>query len=400
MRWLFTEDCDRAERLRREAVEAQISAFWTAFADAADHLKKVVEGTDAWDPTDWMNQLVWPIEAGIIWELGAVRDGNAHLVLTAESTHSIRPLINRMLELKPTIPGWEVHAWRPPENESKVAELFLARSGGVTLDQLRFEARPGDHRRLDLGIYCDAYSPGDRQATALAGFAAELILGEHEFYRWIGDIRIEEVEGDEPSFIGRFFTQSKRSGRSLGELVRAVSTHRGDLRQHRLLDGDLWSSNWGAREYRSQEAEDYTGHSDLYLAKTPVPELWDAAYAAVPFFSECFGQARFGYVKVDGKGDSRSELKDADAIAAVIQETLAARGLGQVVGVGEGRRYHYIDLAMNDVAKVVEALRDAMHPANPPLRTWLLFHDAEWADEWVGLYEESPSPPRWGGTVG
>ncbi|MCO4743708.1 MAG: hypothetical protein KC912_02895 [Proteobacteria bacterium] len=400
MRWVFTADADRAERKKREAVELQIQAFWTAFSDAADHLRAVVEGKDAWDPTDWMNQLIWPIDAGIIWEMGLDGQGGARLILTAEATHSIRPLIAHVLQLAPKVPGWTVLAWRPATDLAKVRELFEARSGGLALDDVRFEARPGDHRRLDLGIFAASLSEGDRSGAVLAGFAAELLLGEQDFYRWTGDINVEESDDDEPSFIGRFFAKPKQPGRAMSEIVRAVSQHRSDQRQRDPLAGDLWSQAWTEREYRSQEAEDYSGHSDLYLAKTPVPELWDAAYAATPFFSECFGRARFGYLKIDGKGDARCELKDADSIAAVVQETLAARGLGTVVGIGEGRRYHYVDLAMTDVEAAVEAVRDALHPANPSLRSWLLFHDDEWTDEWIGLYVESPEPPSWKGSVG
>lgn len=400
MRWVFTADSDRAEQKRRKAVEDKMATFWAAFEDAADHLLSVVEGRDAWDPTDWMNQLLWPIEAGIIWELGAVRNGRAHLVLTAEATHSIRPLISRLIELAPEIPGWEVHGWRPPESEGRIAELLAARAKGLKLDAIRFEGRPGDHRRLDLGIFCDEFSPGDRAGAGLAGFVAELVLGEKDFYRWIGDVEVEESEGDEPSFIGRFFAKPKAVGRAMTDLKRAVSNHKSDLRQRQFPVANSYAGEWSSREYRTMEAEDYTGRSDMYGAKTPAPELWDAAHSELPFFSDCFGSSTFCYLKVDGQGDARSQLPGGDALAGTLQEVLSARGLGAVVGVGEGRRYHYVDLALTDVHAALEAMRDVLHPANLPLRSWLLFHDAEWTDEWVGVFEASPPPPRWGGVVG
>jgi hypothetical protein len=27
-------------------------------------------------------------------------------------------------------------------------------------------------------------------------------------------------------------------------------------------------------------------------------------------------------------------------------------------------------------------------------RSWLLFHDAHLADEWIGIYEDTPPPPK------
>ncbi|TNE89602.1 MAG: hypothetical protein EP330_10550 [Deltaproteobacteria bacterium] len=399
MRWLFTADSDRSERKRREAVEARIATLWAAFADAADHLALVVDGKDAWDPTDWMNQLVWPIEAGIIWEIGRLPSGECELVLTAEATHSLRPLIDFVVARAPAIPGWKIATWREPATAAKANQLFSARAG-FSLDELRFEARPGDHRRLDLSFYCDKLTPGDAKHARLAGFATELMLGEREFYRWVGDIRIDESESDEPSFIGRFFTKSSRQGRAMSELGRALAAHRNDQRQRRVELSNLWNQPWAERDYRTQEAEDYSGHADMYAAKTPLPEVWDAAYSPEPFFSECFASAHFCYLKVDNQGDARSQLQSAEAMAGVLQETLAMRGLGGVTGVGEGRRYHYVDLALDDVAKGIDVIRDLLQPANPHLRSWLLFHDAEWADEWIGLFEESPPPPSWAGTVG
>ena len=63
-------------------------------------------------------------------------------------------------------------------------------------------------------------------------------------------------------------------------------------------------------------------------------------------------------------------------------------------GSGQGMRYWYVDLALLDVDASISAIQSALTAGNIPFRTWVLFYDREWADEWVGMYDETPPPQR------
>ena len=38
-------------------------------------------------------------------------------------------------------------------------------------------------------------------------------------------------------------------------------------------------------------------------------------------------------------------------------------------------------------------MRPVLREGRAPVRSWLLFFDPELADEWVGIWDETPPPP-------
>ena len=79
---------------------------------------------------------------------------------------------------------------------------------------------------------------------------------------------------------------------------------------------------------------------------------------------------------------------------AVQARKLRPARAGCVIGGGTGLRYSYIDLALTDVRRGSDLVRQRLRAGNVPKRSWLLFHDCEWAREWVGVWDDTPRPPR------
>lgn len=67
--------------------------------------------------------------------------------------------------------------------------------------------------------------------------------------------------------------------------------------------------------------------------------------------------------------------------------------LGCCFGGGAELRYSYIDLALTDVNKGIQATRRRLQSGKVPKRSWILFFDSDVAAEWVGVYDDSPPPP-------
>ena len=76
-----------------------------------------------------------------------------------------------------------------------------------------------------------------------------------------------------------------------------------------------------------------------------------------------------------------------------IDEALVPAGLGGTIGGGTGRRYSYAELALADVDRSLPVLRERIQAAGVPSQSWLLFHDSELAEEWVGLHGATTPPP-------
>jgi hypothetical protein len=56
-------------------------------------------------------------------------------------------------------------------------------------------------------------------------------------------------------------------------------------------------------------------------------------------------------------------------------------------------RYSYIDLALTDVNKGIQAITQRLRAGKIQKRAWIQFFDSDWAAEWVGVYDDTPPPP-------
>jgi len=83
------------------------------------------------------------------------------------------------------------------------------------------------------------------------------------------------------------------------------------------------------------------------------------------------------------------------AVEDALDEALVGSQLGAVISGGTGRIYSYIDLALAEVRPAIAVIRDVLRKGNIPVRTWLLFHDGRWRNEWLGVWEDTPAPPPW-----
>jgi hypothetical protein len=121
-----------------------------------------------------------------------------------------------------------------------------------------------------------------------------------------------------------------------------------------------------------------------------------ATCSGVSFCSERFSRVgeMFCYLKIDGgDGLDAAHFGDRGDIEDGLDAALIPAELGCVVGGGTGKMYAYIDLALLDVLAAAEAIRTVLRKGNINRRTWLLFHDADLADEWIGIYDDTPAPP-------
>jgi hypothetical protein len=75
-----------------------------------------------------------------------------------------------------------------------------------------------------------------------------------------------------------------------------------------------------------------------------------------------------------------------------LDRALRAAKLGAVVGNGIGVLHSYVDVALGDAEAAVPTLRKVAKSSGLDKRSWLLFCDGEWRDEWVGLFDDAPEP--------
>jgi hypothetical protein len=145
-----------------------------------------------------------------------------------------------------------------------------------------------------------------------------------------------------------------------------------------------------------KHSDDYPRRLDLLAASSyAFSRMWQASDDTSDFSSNRYSNDAevLCYLKVDGV--EGSAYSDRLKLESGLAESLVPQKLGSVVGGGTGIRYAYVDLALKlqTIDESVSAIRDLAKSARLPKRSWILFFDAAWQHEWIGLFEDTPAPP-------
>jgi hypothetical protein len=381
MRWKFAGDTARADKLRL------IDDWWLAFQSKTAQLDALFRNREKWDLPQWMYDHLGAIDENLCWEFGAGVNGGHRLVITPESRRELRPLVETILARAPKLAGWEFYPYRLAETVTQ-AQGMLEAFGLPPLPDARVLATPGAHNLIDLTFLAPTVQDIDDERALHAAFKlTEVILGEDVLDSWIGGIRFEKA------------TTPALDAVALSEMRRSVEKCISQMKENLPLH-PAWHDESAARgtvwQLEPQRHTDYAGQLDMFVGRSMHPDMWMAAHSDAPFYSERFSAhgETFCYVKIDGTVDLSGELfKDKAEIENALDAVLIPAKTGAGVGGGTGLRYSYIDLALSDLEKGISQIIGVLREGKINERTWILFFDDIYREEWVGVWDHSPPPP-------
>ena len=387
--WKFVNPQDRSAQRRRQALLTKIDAWWQEFAAKTADLEALFGNRKKWDLAGWMQRNLQGIDDRLMWEFGPNHaTGATRLVITPESQRALRPLIETIFERAPSLPGWEYLAYRPPESEEVARQMVEARIGVSLPKAVTVRASAGELNRIDVTFESPGFPRSDKEQAFHQTFVAlESLLGEEVLDKWIGTINVERSKP------GRHSLSLERLKNTVNALI--VSSR--DQMPRRPLHSEPMPEKWSGVELKPQPEDDYVAQSDLLVAVTPFPQILLASLHDTSFYSERFTRCaeHFAYLKIDSaeetgpmSPDDRGEIEDE------LESALRPAGVATVVGGGTGLRYSYIELALTDVARTAEIIRPILRNRKVSKRSWLLFCDCDWHDEWLAIWDDTPAPPR------
>lgn len=399
MRWLYCEAND-ADAPSRAAVLQRIDEWWAAFLNKESAIRSLFKQHGEWDLVDWVRENLNKVDARLMWEFGpAVNSAGHRLVITPESYKHLRPLVSVILSRAPQLDGWEFYSYRLPESIEQSALAVRGRTGG-DLDGFKVRVRTGEGHRIDLTYVSPTCAgPTDQQALNEAFVATEELLGEQLLDKWIGLIEVDQLPRD--SSLPRLFRKPSASLLPVSRLTPTVNALLDAIRDqmHRspLYEIDVRCPRhpWSCLERQPPEvAEDHSARKDLFVLTTGYTAMSLAAQNDRAFYSERF--SRFGetfcYLKIDSVSGRRT-IEEREELETAIDQALVPAKIGRTIAGGSGLRYTYIDLAVTDVRRAIQLLRSTL-AGKVPIRSWILFFEPDYADEWVGLSPGTPQPPR------
>jgi len=405
MRIFYRDPHNRTESASYSELLARIDKWWEAFEATKEKI------LDSFKPEmaalrndwlhEWMEQNLQAIHPELMYEFGPAIEGKGHrLVITPEVDTHLRPLVDLLLQRRPSLDGWEFYTYRPPESV-ELANWTVEGRTKRSLNGCLVTAVMGQFRRINVTVYSPHCSgPDDQESQAASFIAAESLLGEERLDKWCG--AVETVPLPKVGVLGKLLgSQSKERGgprplpldRLVPTFDALIASNSEQLPNRPYADIARDSSHsYAALEISSADPNGEFPWSDMFTAITSDVALWEAAHNGVPFYSCRFSRFNetFAFLKIEGlySSDARGEIEDA------INEALLLSNLGGVIGGGAGSNFSYIDLALTDVRKAAAAMFAKLRERKLPFRTWLLFFDKHLSAEWIGLYPETPPPPH------
>jgi hypothetical protein len=385
--WLFADSHNGAAARHKQEVIAKIDAWWKEFQTHVDDLKGLFSNQKRWDLPGWMQQHLQGIDERLMWEFGPDYVLGGHrLVITPEAKRTLRPVVETMLERAPKLPGWSFLAYRPPESEEIARKMVQARVGQLLPEPITVRASVGDLHRIDLTFESPDFPRRDQDTPLQQAFVAvESLLGEELLDKWVGAIDTERTKP------GKHSLRPDRLKDTVDALIGSV---------HDQLPKEHYAATpppdkGAVIRLQPEERDDYPGKSDMLVASTMRPDILLATLKDPSFYSQRYSRhgERFAYLKIDGSDPGDMKFQDRTEMEDAIDPALREARVGCVHGGGTGLRYSYIDLVLSDVSRGYQVIRDVLRQGRIPHRTWLLFCDCEWRDEWLGIWDDTPAPP-------
>lgn len=400
MRWKYLIPATDADQATRGDALRAMDAWWDAFSENADALDAYYTDSREFDVVGFTRRWLAPVPGDLCWEYGPSIAGEGHrLIITPEGDHALRPMVDELIARAPRLPRWEFYGYRMPDSADQAL-----RTAGAISRYAASHAMPlvgvqvGRHNRIDLTFQLSASEVDAHEG--LRGFlfrVVEQLVGEELLDKWIGHVGPAEDDEAIATRPSAAVVPAERLKATVDAVIAAVREQLPPLPRHATAAAIGEDGEWISYSLTPpDEAEDYARWYDQYVGVTAEQALIFATRSGASFCSDRFSRVgeTFCYLKIDGgDGLDPEHFADRGEVEDAINAALITAKLGCVVGGGTGRMYSYIDLALTDVHAAIDALRGVLRRGNINHRSWLLFHDADLVNEWVGLYDDAPAPP-------
>jgi hypothetical protein len=390
MRIRFVDAGDEPALARRARLDERILALW-------QEIEKAAESGSSSEVERVARRELGALDAELACEVSAPDEhAPMRLVLSARGNPRLRPLVAAILAKAP-----ERSRLMPVGERSaldQTAALARARAAsGLELGGTRVRAGFTRGHLLSIAIHDPAFSgvPAGKARRA-AELVCEGLLGERLLDDWVESVDAVPLAGSGPLRVLNTAADTALL-EPLAELLPKVRAG---------IDGLLaglpdrpchvrQQADWTMFETQPELSDDWAEQDDLVMATTSMPEMLKSFLQGAPFHSGRFSRhgERFCYLKIDALGlDGRARLEQRSALEDALDRALVPEGHGCVIGNGFGVRYSYVNLALSDLDGALAAVRRIARELRAPERSWLLFFDAELAEEWVGVWPRALPP--------
>ena len=391
MRWKFQDSANIAESAQRQKLMNRIDQWWDEFQHRTDDLDAMFLGKSDWDVVTWVESKLFLIHEDLSWEFRPSSVAGKHeLAFSPDQNPGLVELCQQIVKRAPDVPGWQFDLFRQAISVEDCLQR-TAEATGIDLSNATVSMHEGRANQIDFVFHFDRLPPDEDVLFESLLIATEMLVGEQQMMGWVGTfdaIDTEPADDDKLRFV--------RMSQVPSAFQTAQENIKDRLETESYVDR-IDQLQWAAFELKPAEAIDYADRDDLLTAVTCDPDLAAATFEAQAFASARFSRTgeTFCYIKVDERGAVDSGFAEREDMEEAIRATLESQELGCLVGSGTGLRYTYLEVALTDLDNALLAIRETLQEGQVSRRSWVLFHDAVWQNEWFSIYEGA-SGPFWG----
>lgn len=390
-RWRFCDGFVDGEFEDRERIMNAIESFWSSLEEHGPALLSAIRGAEPTYFQFWADEHLEPIDPKLGWELGPAKGkfGEFCLSISAEGNPELKPIIETLVFGAPAVAGLTLQAGRPGVVLEWLPEMFRTRSRSEGLQRelpmIGFNLKTNRYNLIDLECFSPDFEGGDDEDDySDCLLVCNLILGEEEVERWVGNIstRVAMEEEHVPGAVSMGVNLATEFAECKARIVAGMP----ELPWYLLERRD---------EFYLVEVKD--GKQRIPKRKTMGAIDRDLGLSLLyrePFYSESFSRNRekFCYLVFDESAPSLGN-EDIKSVSRFIDPFLREAAIGCLVGLGAGKTSgFYLDLCLVDVDRAIPVLRKFASEHKLPRESYLRFYDADWCYEWVGMYPDSPVP--------
>lgn len=393
MRWQFIIDEQDPDFTRKESTTSKIKSWWTGFPERANAL------VNSWTTPEVsreiassMGDALHLIDEGLMWECNRSEVGGYDFAITCEDRIELRSLANSVVALAPPTDGWQFYPYRLPEIPGMLNSALEVRLQEKIPKDLTVTLAVTEHKQIDLLFKSKSFKK-DNDDIGKCMLIADICLGEEASEKFVNCVWTAKRRGLK-ALIGKLEEQEIQI-RDLNSSFKALYKQLFEqLPDKPLIDTiDLESSARSVISLKKNVLPSSSPPTRVSCVSF-LPQVFIAAISHNRFFSEChskFGET-FCYLKLTRPSAIEDALHYRARIEDATDAALRERGVGCVVGGGWGPWHDFIELALTDVIQAIPILRGIASQLSLARNSWLLFYDLHLAEEWVGLYSESPAP--------
>lgn len=385
-RWHFASPSIADEWQRKQDRLKLIDQFWVALErDAAQLLAEATERRDGEAVGVWAQEHIQNIHPDLMFEFGPIGKEGAVLTITPEEKHYLRPIVDTLMAQKKPIPGWTFQTYREALAPDLLASAFEARVKQPLPPPFTAHGTIDDDNTIRIEFVSDKYAFDNNPLDWLSPFGAcDVVLGEEENAKWLDMVLTKRGAAPAETDIVKCAQQLKDEYFATKEKLLA-----------KIPTQPYWKQTQPKEQAVVDLGKTAEGRNTI---STPYPAFFksvDSTHFTTERFSRC-GE-RLAYLQVNDNMELSVDVDQREQLAQAIDTALRAAKLGCVVGGGSGTPNRtYIDLMLTDPDKAVPVLQQVAQLRKLPHSSWLRFYDADWRQEWVGMYNDTapPADPR------